>query len=178
MQDGKEQETIMAVSLNENWHDGKDFVIADLSSDTIFQLTQDKKLSPLIIRQPSVHNENPKIFLTPIIKSDKFIFLSECDVDFSSMKKNGIAGGYSKELLYHFLNREVYKASIINRDCPAKIVFKHDGIDIDKNMAASIIHAYEIVSYMEQKQIEGALLPIAKRLNAEDNPVVMIMKFK
>ncbi|MDR2010531.1 MAG: 6-bladed beta-propeller [Bacteroidales bacterium] len=179
IRDGKELDAVMVIQLNgENWHDGKDFVIADLSSDTVFQFTRDKKLSPLIIRTPSVHNENPMIFFAPIVKGDKFIFLAKSVVDLASMKKGGQPVGINRNLLYHFLNKEVYEASIVNRDYPANIKFPPRGVDIGKNMAAALIPAHEIVYFLERGEIKGALLPTAQKLEAEDNPVLMIMKFK
>jgi hypothetical protein len=181
--DGKEQPATMSIALNgNNWHDGEDFVFADLASDTIFQMTKDKKMSPLIIRKPSVHDNKRRTFFTPLIKTDKFIFLSKCVVDFDEVRKG--TGSQQNDdycILYNFINKEVCEASFRNRDLPENIEFNGfapDHIDIGKNMAACLIESHKIVDYLENKKIQGTLLPIAQKLSAEDNPVLMIMKFK
>jgi hypothetical protein len=183
--DGKEQKATMSLQLDgNNWHDGEDFVIADFSSDTIFQMTKYKKLSPIAIRKPSVHDSerNHKTFLTPLLKTDKFIFLTKISIDFDAMEKRDFSRQDDDyNLLYHFIDKEIYEASFINRDLPENIRFNgfaSDHIDIEKNMAACLIASHKIVDYLENKKIQGTLLPIAQKLKAEDNPVLMIMKFK
>jgi hypothetical protein len=175
--DGREQSVVKITMLEGgSLYDGKDLVIADLSSDTIFQITQDKKLLPLLIRKPSVH-ESKNIFLTPLFKGDKFIFLSKCIVDFDDLGKDP-----EYKLLYDFITEEIYTASIVNNDISANIrfadmIFSSTSFT-EKNTTATLIGSDKIVESLQERKVSGALLPIAENLDAEDNPVVMIMKFK
>ncbi|MDR1859376.1 MAG: 6-bladed beta-propeller, partial [Bacteroidales bacterium] len=74
-----------------NWCFGKDFIISDYSSDTVFKLTRDKKITPLLVRTPSVRRNNPRIFLSPIFSTDKFIYFARFSIDYASIvEKNGI----------------------------------------------------------------------------------------
>jgi hypothetical protein len=171
--DGQELQAVKEIALEGgSLYDGKDLVIADLSSDTIFQLTQDKKRHPLLIRKPSVR-ESKNIFLTPILKGNKFIFLSKCVVDFDDPDKEDA----DYKLLYDFITKEIYTASIVNDDVSANIRFV-SMIFGAKNTAATLIGADKIVESLQERKVSGALLPIAENLDAENNPVVMIMKFK
>jgi hypothetical protein len=176
--DGKELTATKTITLEgDNLYDGKDFVIADLSSDTIFQITQDKKRHPLLICEPSVH-KSKNIFLTPLLKGDKFIFLSKCVVDFDDPVKEDV----EYKLFYDFITGKIYTASIVNSDIPVRIGFGNIAYGntsfTEKNMAAALIESGKIVEFMQERKVSGALLPIAENSDADDNPVVMIMKFK
>jgi hypothetical protein len=176
--DGREQMVVKVMMIEGgNLYDGKDLVIADLSSDTIFRITQDKKLIPLLIRKPSVH-ESKNVFLTPVFKGNKVIFLSKCVVNFDEPDKED--GEY--KLLYDFITGEVYTASIVNNDISANIrfadmIFSSTSFT-EKNTTATLIESDKIAESLQKRKVSGALLPIAENLDAEDNPVVMIMKFK
>ncbi|MDR2651541.1 MAG: 6-bladed beta-propeller [Prevotellaceae bacterium] len=171
---GRELPAVKMTGFINNWHDGKDFIIADLSSDTIFQLTQDKKLSPLVIRTPSIHDKNQKIFLTPVIKNDFFIFLTQTTIDFESDDEE-----YDKSLVYSFADNEIYEASLHYSDLPGEIIFKDfEGVDTGKNMAVTMIDAYKILDYKKQGKLTGALKSLAEKLTEDNNPIVVIMKFK
>jgi hypothetical protein len=172
---GNDQIATMYIGLDNNWNDGENFAVADLSLDTIFQLFQDKKMTPLIIRKPSVHDNNPRVFLTPVIKTEKFIHLSKVAADFDMIKTEGFVP--SIDLLYDFTNKQIYEVSFENLDCPELSVNFLD-IDIAKNMAASLIEAHKIVDSFEKNKLNGILKQIAEKLDDEDNPVLMIMKFK
>jgi hypothetical protein len=175
---GKEQNATMAIAFTNNWHDGHDFVIADLSSDTIFQLTRDKKLSPLIARTPSVHRNNPRIFLTPVVKNNQFIWFTQVTVDFERLRQGKDFD--ERDLLYSFIDGETYEGSFDYSDFPAKVGSTNnlDGIDMGKNMAVDMIDAFQILDYMQNDELSGALKPIAENLKEDDNPVLIIMKFK
>jgi hypothetical protein len=172
---GKDVRATKVISFMNNWYDGKDFVIADLSSDTIFQMTQDKQLSPLIIRTPSVHDNNIKTFLSPIIKNDLFIYLLHITIDFDDFD-----AGSERTLLYSFADKTIYEASFSSSDLPTEIEFNQltSNVDVGKNMAVSLINSHKIVEYLDEGKIEGTLLPIAQKLSADDNPVLVIMKFR
>ena len=66
---------ITIITNNRNSKFGDEFVIADRSSDTIFLLKKDKKLTPLFVRTPSVlNNENQLIVMSVHYKTDKYLF--------------------------------------------------------------------------------------------------------
>jgi hypothetical protein len=122
-----------------------------------------------------VHDNNPRVFLTPVIKTEKFIHLSKVAADFDMIKTEGFVP--SIDLLYDFTNKQIYEVSFENLDCPELSVNFLD-IGIAKNMAASLIEAHKIVDSFEKNKLNGTLKQIAEKLDDEDNPVLMIMKFK
>ena len=51
---------IVSMGFYNQMYYGKDFTIMDMSSDTAFLLTQNKELTPFLIRKPSVHTSKPR----------------------------------------------------------------------------------------------------------------------
>jgi hypothetical protein len=177
---GRVEGTMVAsvVNLNNNWHDGQNLLIADKSSDTVFQLTQDKTFTPLIIRKPSIHNDPPeaRIFLTPVIKTDKFIVFEKVTFEINKPRK-GDEDVARPKLLYEFADGQISDASFQNADCPPLPVEFID-VNIAKNTGAALIEPFQLLEYLEQGKVKGDLKQLAGKLKDDDNPVVMIIKFK
>lgn len=164
--------------LSNNWHDGEDLLIADQSSDTVFQLTKDKRLIPLIARKPSIHSYPPelRIFLTPVIKTEKFIVFEKTVFDAEKLKRNAESISRSN-LLYRFDGGEISEVLFKNADC---LFLELDFLDINiaKNTGAVLIDPLEITNYLNRDNVEGELKKVALNLKDDDNPVLMIVKFK
>jgi len=61
---------------NTNVKYGREFIIHDRSSDTVFLLTQDKKMTPLFTTTPSVFKDTKKIVFKYVhFKTDRYLFL-------------------------------------------------------------------------------------------------------
>ena len=90
-------------------YDGDNFLIGDISSDTIYMLTKNKELKPFIVRTPSVHSTDPHLVCTHIRKTDNYILLFITTLDY-----NGALQGRAqnwKYLMYEFETHEVYTLS-------------------------------------------------------------------
>ena len=57
---------------NNRYFGHQDFVIADISSDTIYRLTNNRDLTPWIVRKPSVHSSELKMVWSVPLTTDKF----------------------------------------------------------------------------------------------------------
>jgi hypothetical protein len=176
---GEKQTKVLALTgYVNNWSNVNNFVISDLSSDTIFQLTHDKKLIPLITREPSVHANDVRIFLTSELKTDKFMLLNLVKINFEKILKNiREHEGFSiSTLLYNFTNNQIYDVQLYNADCEKYCCYQFADTNIAENSGAVLMNIYNIIS--QKDEVSGKLKQIAKILNEEDNPVLMIVKFK
>ena len=77
----------LSISTPNNRHFGQNFVIADISSDTIFLFTQNRVLTPLLVSTPSVHSSEPRRVLTSLLKTDTFILLQKTTLDFAATQR-------------------------------------------------------------------------------------------
>jgi len=148
---------------------GQDYVIADMSSDTLYLLTTDKKLTPLLTREPSVHASiEPRTIWTPLLTTDRFLIIGLVLMDFSSR------GGRIPILMYEFETGEISNVSFLGDQgkwTPGS------SSPISKNMSAKLVDSQKIINDHKRKKLGGNVEKFARTLNEDDNPVVKIVNF-
>ena len=129
-----------------NPHYGQDIMIADISSDTLYQLTQDKKLTPLLTRKPSVHASEPRLVWTTFLTTDRFILIGAFLLDFNSK------GGRIPTFMYEFDTGEISKPLILDYDLRDWRIDSSPST-MDKNMTAELIQASSIIQAYKRQQL-------------------------
>ncbi|WP_293674710.1 6-bladed beta-propeller [uncultured Parabacteroides sp.] len=167
----------LVMTYPKNPYYGQDLMIADISSDTLYQLSPDKGLIPLLTRKPSTHAVEPRSIWTPFLTTDKFLQFGTFLLDFNSK------GGKIPTFMYDFKTGEISKLSILD----AEFAVKPYGLGewdigatpaISKNMAAELIQAQSMIEAYHKKRLVGNGNKVAEKLVEDDNPVVRILKFK
>lgn len=152
---------------------GQDLMIADVSSDTLYQLTPNRKLIPLLTRKPSVHvSEEPRKVWATFLTTDKFIIIGTILLDFNSV------GGKIPFFMYEFETGEVTRVSFFDAEYGTKYWEPGNSPAIAKNRIASLIQPSSIIDAYEKKRLNGNVDKFIKTLSEDDNPVVRILKFK
>ena len=160
-----------------NRYFGQDFVIVDISSDTIYKLSKDKELSPLLIRNPSVHSAGRLTILSSMLTTDKFAVLRKTIMD--KTKTDFETAFVSDTLIYDFNTGETNIVSFVNDDFPTGKWFPIVGVQIhQKNVVAGLTQMFSLFNALEAKQLKGELEKLVATLDEEDNPIVTIVKFK
>ena len=165
-------------AIPNNIHFGEDFVIADLSSDTIYRLNvKNKKLVPLLVRKPSVHESSQfKTMLASMFTTDKFMFLWKVALDIDAALDNR---DVFTRLMCEIETGMTYNVRFINDDCPFEEWTSYtENLNIGKNMTAVLIDVVMIKDALEEGKLKGDLERLTPSLGEEDNPIVMILKFK
>ena len=171
---GKKGTTARYIDTSNNLYYGQDFVLSEISSDTIYRLTRSRELTPMLVRTPSVHSSQPPIVWCTYWTNDKFILLKKMILDPIAFEKGQETP--SKMLMYEFESGKTNKVSFVCDDLSGKewnpdvIVV---GVDIPKNMFAELYPARAFIKNYNGKAFEGEKMP-----NEEDNPLVMIVKLK
>ena len=161
-----------------NMYYGSDIIIADISSDTLYQLSATKGLIPLLTRKPSVYASDPPNIWTPFLTTDKFMLIGTFLLDFNAPE------GRIPTFIYDFKTGEINKASIWDTEYETKSWRQgrwggpNGTPAIAKNMAAELIQASSVIDAYKNKQLKGNGEKVAKNLQEDDNPVVRIFKFK
>lgn len=161
----------------QNMHYGSDIMIMDISSDTLYQLSSDKGLIPLLTRKPSVHASEPRNIWMPFLTTDKFMLLGTFILDFNT------TGSKIPTLMYDFKTGEVSEVPILDTEYDTRAWsqgrWSPEGSPaIAKNMYAEFIQASSVIDAYKGKRLKGNGPKIAKTLVEDDNPVVRILKFK
>ena len=161
-----------------------DFFIAEISSDTLYTLSANRRLIPVFTRTPSVHDKK-LITLSVGLKTDKFLYMYSHEYDIEAIKEAAIKSqptpqGKSENYLYYLSNHEIIIPKIIDSNRPTKNT-KIGMVNVsmaEKNMSADIYQAEQLVKELEKRELAGKLKDVAQRLKADDNPVLMLIRYK
>jgi len=163
----------MRISYNRSY--GKNFLIADWSADTIYRLTPQKELQPMIVRKPPMQSTNPKILLSNFLVTDKFILLGVHGMDYDAIRNGQQID--QKQLMFDFKTNEINEYRLKNRDIPTSTnVMINDAIT-PENVGITMYNAGFLFDLDEKGEIRGDLKGLLKNLDIEDNPVLVKIKF-
>jgi hypothetical protein len=175
-ENGQQMTGRVTFSTTNNMHFGHDLVITDMSSDTIFKLTKNKELTPIAVRTPSVHAAEPRTVWGTNLITDKFIIVNKFTLDFNTTQLNQRMA--TPIFYYEFNTGETSDVSFINDDFPAW-EWRFDSVNIpQKNVAVRMMQLYTLKDALEEKKLKGKLEQLVASLDDDDNPVIMIVKFK
>lgn len=151
------------------------WVLTEPSSDTIYLYKPDKSMKPFIVRTPSVQSLSPEIFLFPGILTDTYYFMQSVTKKFDFGKDERMP---SIPLVYDTKEKKVYECSVYNKDFEGRkenMSRQNAGSDIAFYVA---LEALELIEATKENKLKGKLAEISRKLDAEDNPVIMIAKPK
>ena len=152
---------------------GNEYIISDKSSDTVYLITQNKKLTPLFVRTPTVFEENRLSTLSVYFKTDTHLFFNSFTYVWSEVTaliKKGQRPSFSnaKKIAYDIRTGQVFSVS----NGPSGIN------DAPANTAVRVITADLLLDDLENGKLEGKLKQVAQSIDWDDNPVVEIVKYK
>ncbi|MDF9828725.1 6-bladed beta-propeller [Parabacteroides sp. PF5-6] len=156
-------------------------ILTEISNDTIFSLNQAMELKPIIVQKPSRSTMEHETFLFYTMESNNYIFLSATAKKFIGEGYNTKAIAYN--LIYDKKEAACYQQDVRNGDfTPEKKVYIPPVMPqlslSNKNVFLQILNAGDLVEAYENNQLTGRLKEIAKELDEEDNPVILVARFK
>ena len=155
---------------------GKEWIIANNSSDTVYLLTLDKKLTPLVVRTPTFIKDNKIVTMGVYLKTEKYLFFTTQTDYLSEMFEKFTPGrgpvelSPSKDLALDLQTGELFIIKGITR-FPCLI-------DVSGKATVNSFGAYNLKNLLKDGKVEGKLKEIAQKIDEEDNPVVEIAKYK
>jgi len=173
-QQGKGLTRAVKFPYNEAIGTKDEIIFNEISADTIFKLTVDEKLEPLVIRTPSLSEQDPPEFLLLMAQTKLFTFFKSVKNEFDPISDNGFP---TKEFLYDRENDKTYSLNLQNNDYEDENGFEIES-PVGPGISVKRLDAYKLVEAYQKDKLKGKLKEIASTLNENDNPVLMIMKFK
>ena len=156
----------------------EDFIIGDISQDTIYQYSKNKTLTPILVKTPSIYSQDPQMMVIPEFKTPKLFFLERTQRKFNFETKEGFE---REKIVYDYQSGLFYKYALKNKDYPNQIFYLNSGgyaYRTGKNILCQFISAEELIEANDEGELHGTLKDITKTLRIDDNPVLMIMKFR
>ena len=172
-----EKRTGMLISMPSTFfavRNGKDFLLTDYSSDTVYRFNPDFKLIPALVRTPSIQRMDPKILLHSWLETDNYLFFSTVKVEYEQ-------GFQTKGYLMEKHSRKVYQSNIQMSDYKGKeLIIDPSVIDRTSNPQIGIIvfSSSELLTANEENKLSGALKEATECLDEDDEYLFMILKFR
>ena len=157
------------------------WLLIEPSADTIYTYSASRGLMPLIVRTPPVNEMDPEVYLFPTIFTDRYVFMQAVERSFNFGVDKDVP---RTNLIYDKTEQTAYEGEVINRDfegTPVNLWFAHRVImefNDDEIAFATRLEAPDLVEALNDGKLRGPLKEIASRLDEEDNPVILIAKYK
>jgi hypothetical protein len=169
------QDYELAFSGNKHYG-GKDFTLVDMSSDTVYRYSREHILTPVLVRTPSVHATEPNMVWSANLITDNFIVFTIATLDFDGALKNGTFP--LRELIYNFKTGQIYEPNFIDNNTSRGWSTGYSDTKMPVNWTVDMLDPLWLVEAREKGELSGPLSDVAATLKEDDNPVVMIVKFK
>ena len=143
--------------------------ITPISSDTVFRYLPDHNMVPFIVRTPSIQSMETEVYLFPTILTDQYYFMESARKEKDSPRIN---------LLYNRKEKAIYEYTVNNSDYTDRIESFSETVINDEIAMYAKFEAFELIEANEQGKLKGKLKEIADGLDEDDNPVIMLAKYK
>ncbi|MDR2969325.1 MAG: 6-bladed beta-propeller [Tannerellaceae bacterium] len=155
------------------------WMLMEASSDTVYSYSTGHSLTPLIVRTPSIRSMTTGVFLYPALLTDRYCFMQTVEAKWDWETDTGhtrIDFMYDRQenVPYEYV---VYNGDYTNKQpvsMTSEVTFGNNEIGL-----VQTLQAFDLVEAYEKGQLkDGKLKEIAATLDEEDNPVIMLMKYK
>jgi hypothetical protein len=176
----RKDDGMAAAAVNQIIPHHGNWVLVETSSDTLYRYMPDGRISPFIVRTPSIHAMDPGVFLSVSILTDRYYFMKTIRNEFDFEKMTGFP--IAELLMYDRQENALFKYTVYNDD------YTYNTYKRTVNMASRPVNheiasgqsleAYQLVEAYGKGELKGPLKDIAASLDEESNPVIMLIKHR
>lgn len=156
--------------------DKEGYIITSFSSDTTYLLTSNLQLKPIGVRIPPVSSQDVPVFLLPVKNTPRYYFMSTIKKEDSFPTKAYMMDKKTNQIYYlkdYFKNKD-YIGLKVHLDMFGPSVLA----DLPNNVCVQSLNITKLCEAYEEGKLSGKLKDIAANLKEDDNPVLMIIKFR
>ena len=156
--------------------DKEGYIITSFSSDTTYLLTSNLQLKPIGVRIPPVSSQDVPVFLLPVKNTPRYYFMSTIKKEDSFPTKAYMMDKKTNQIYYlkdYFKNKD-YIGLKVHLDMFGPAVLA----DLPNNVCVQSLNITKLCEAYEEGKLSGKLKDIAANLKEDDNPVLMIIKFR
>ncbi|MDR2921285.1 MAG: 6-bladed beta-propeller [Tannerella sp.] len=153
------------------------WMLLELSSDTVYTFLPDYSLRPFLVRTPSVQSMKPEVMLILRLLSDRYIFMETIKNEYDFNTESGFPKTF---FMYDRQEKAFSGYTVYNGDFSTKKEiymnwFRPVNHEIESWQA---LESHELVKAYEKDQLKGKLKEIAATLDEDSNSVIMLIKHK
>ena len=151
------------------------YLLTDYSLDTVYLFSHDKKLSPILVREPKIQTMDPIVYLNSFIEAGNYVFVSAITL---KNEDNRLPRMY---LMCDKQTGSVYKQKIIFNDYKGKFVALSPETIAntqDSKTGLIILDLVELQEANSANKIGGKLKELVENADEEGNSIYMLLHFK
>lgn len=176
IEDGKGRLSVINIDPMIKMQEG--VIISDFAKDIIFSCINGK-MAPIAKRNNIASDGNNTCLSTVGINGNRYMILNVIEKEIDR-KSQSIVATKSKSLLHDKKMGGIYSAEIFLGDVVNGKGMQWDNYkkDVPDNHLVRVLPASLLLNLLEKNRLQGELKRVASTLDEEDNPVLMIAKFK
>ena len=171
-----DQKGVMSVSFNYIYKNGDEFVLGELGNDTVFMLKKGE-VSPLLVRTPGSKDKDVRSMMCVPLKLGDYIGVSEApkklDLENTKFMTNNV-----------FLNLKTGESCAlslkddVNFTEPTGIRHFSERVEAPKNHILWMPDTDKLFQWKEEGKLKGKLAEMLDDMVEDDNPILIIYKFR
>ncbi|MDR1224935.1 MAG: 6-bladed beta-propeller [Tannerella sp.] len=154
-----------------------DWVLVETSSDTLYRYMPDGRISPFMVRTPSIQAMDPEVFLSVNILTDRYYFMKTIRNEFNFEKMTGFP--ITGLMMYDRQEKALFNYTVYNDDYTYKRAVDMVLRPVNHEIASvQNLEAHRLMDDCGKGKLKGRLKEIAAGLEEDSNPVLMLIKHK
>lgn len=153
------------------------WILLELSSDTVYTFLPDYSLHPFLARTPSVQSMNPEVMLFLRSFSDHYYFMETIKNEYNFDTREGFP---RTSFMYDRQEKAFWGYTVYNGDYSTKKeVYMNALRPVNHEIESWYpLEAHQLVESYKKGELKGRLKEIVGTLVEESNPVIMLIKPK
>lgn len=166
-----DQTILTSINIQPLMKNSSEILLSDFACDTVYSLKGTSRI-PIMTKKPSIQKNEAQVLFSIHLLSDRYILMGTVNRKFNEENPN------SKEFGYDRIENKFYKFCFLNTDIDTKKDSNMDNkVDLPLNFALNDFQAEKLIELNEKGQLKGKLKEVASKLEPDDNPVLMLVKF-
>lgn len=159
------------IIYKDNW------MLSELSSDTVYTLLPDHSLRPSLVRTPPIQSMDPGVFLVLRLLSDRYIFMETIKNVYNWRSNEGFSRIF---FIYDKQEKAFFEYITYNGDYTNKEEIYMNSLKPVNHEIESYqtLDASQLLESYQKGKLKGKLKEIAAGLEEDSNPVIMLIKHK
>ena len=165
-----------STAVNHSTKTENGYILTAFPSDTTYLLTKDLQLTPIGVRTPPINSMEVPIFLLPVKNTMRYYFMYTVKKEDRFPTKLYMLDKKENQIYYlknYFKNKD-FEGKTHSLD----IYGTASNANLPSNVCVESIRAHKLIEAYQEGKLSGKLKDIAANLKEDDNPVLMVVKFK
>lgn len=169
---------VFQIGFTNIYKNGDEFILTELGGDTIYTLRQGET-KPLLVRTPGSKAKETRSIMSTLFKLGNYITISETPKDFKFT-----TGGMkieTNDVSYNLKTGEGCILSLkddINFTEPTEIRHSNGWVEALKDHILWMPNTDKLFKWKEEGKLKGKLAEMVENMTEDDNPILIIYKFR